>query len=59
MMLGQKTTSKTRDPAIWLANVDVKKVMKKADKDFGLLSELRFLVAVDCKGERRIRKPTI
>jgi len=58
--IGQEISSKVNDPAIWPANVDVRKTVKKAEKSFELLLGFRmFFEAIDCGGEIKTRKPII
>jgi hypothetical protein len=60
MKTGQEISSKVNDPAIWPANVDVRKTMKKEDNSFELLLGFRmFFEAADCRGEIKTRKPVI
>ena len=54
-----KRISKANEPAIWLAKVEVKEVMKNAKRSLELLLELKFLEAKDCSGEIRTMKPNI
>jgi hypothetical protein len=58
--IGQEISSKTKEPAIWPANVDVRKTVKKADNSFEFLLWFRmFFEAMDCRGEIKTRKPVI
>jgi len=59
MRAGHEMTSKTREPAIWPAKVDVKEVIKKAKKNLESLFMLKAFVALACKGEDRIIKPNV
>lgn len=59
MKIGHARTSDVKEPAIWPAKVDVREVMKKAERSLELLWELRLFAATDCIGEIRTRKPAI
>lgn len=60
MKIGQEMISKTKDPAIWPANVDVRKIMKKLRNNSELLLDFRmFFEKMDCLGKIKTRKPII
>ena len=51
--------SKTKDPVICPARVEVKQVRKNPVSSRVLFLEFRFSPATDCKGETRIISPAI